>query len=305
MTNKNKKDLQSDASLLYTLTPVIFVFLWSTGFIGSRLSAPHAEPMSFLTWRFLIVAVLLAGFSVLMKAPWPRGETFIKAFIIGALMQGAYLGGVFWAIWKGMPAAVAALIVALQPLATAFLSKPMLGEVITGRHWIGVILGILGVSLVVSPNLAFTEGVTFATLAATIVSMLAISIGSIFQKQWLSDTDMRTANAVQFFGATLFTAVFALTMENFEIVWNGAVIFALAWLIIVLSFGALSLLYLMIRKGAVSKVSGLFFLVPGLTAIIAWIMFGETLNLVQIAGMLICSSGVWLITTFKTPSPTH
>lgn len=277
--------------------PVVFVLLWATGFIGSRLSAPYAEPLSFLSIRFAIVAVLLAVVALVMRASWPDRRTTVQCLITGALIHGGYLGFVFWSIWKGMPAGVSALIVGLQPLMTAILAGIMLSERITARHWTGLFIGLAGVGLVVWPKFTLdAAGITPLTLGANVLAMLSITFGSIYQKRFMTNVDMRTGNAWQFTGAAIVTGVGALTTESYLITWNGSVIFAMVWLVFVLSIGAISMLYIMIRHGEISRVTTLFYLVPGVTAVIAWLMFDERLLPVQIAGMIVCAGAVMLAT---------
>lgn len=277
--------------------PAIFVLLWATGFIGSRLSAPYAEPMSFLSIRFATVAVLLAVAALVMRASWPDRRTTLQCLITGALIHGGYLGLVFWSIWKGMPAGVSALIVSLQPLMTAILAGVMLSERITTRHWGGLAIGTLGVALVVWPRFTLDAlGITPVTVGANFLAMLSITLGSIYQKRFMTNVDLRTGNAWQFFGAAIVTGAAALATESYQIAWNGEVIFAMAWLVFVLSIGAISMLYIMIRHGEISRITTLFYLVPGVTAIIAWLMFDEQLLPVQIAGMIVCATAVMLAT---------
>lgn len=277
--------------------PAMFVVLWATGFIGSRLSAPYAEPLSFLSVRFAIVAVLFALISLALRARWPDRRTALVAVVIGMLTQGGYLGGIFWAIYYGMPAGVAALITALQPLLTTVLAGLFLGERAGLRHWAGLITGIIGVGLVVWPKLTFDNvGITPVTLLAAFLATLSITIGAVLQKRFLSQVDLRTGNALQFVGGGMVVFAGALLSESFAIEWNGDVIFAMAWLVLVLSLGALSLLYLMIRHGEVSRVSSLFFMVPAVTSIIAYFLFDEKLVLVQLAGMVICAGAVLMVT---------
>ncbi len=277
--------------------PAIFVLLWATGFIGSRLSTPYAEPLSFLTIRFGIAAMLLVAVALVMRASWPDRRTTVQCLITGALIHGGYLGFVFWAIWKGMPTGVCALIVGLQPLMTAMLAGIMLSERITARHWTGLIIGMAGVGLVVWPKFTLdAAGITPLTLGASILAMLSITVGSIYQKRFMANVDLRTGNAWQYTGAAIVTGAGALATESWQITWNGPVIFAMTWLVFVLSIGAISLLYLMIRHGEISRITTLFYLVPGVTAVIAWLMFDEQMLPVQIAGMLVCAGAVMLAT---------
>lgn len=221
----------------------------------------------------------------------------VHCMIAGALMHGGYLGFVFWSIWKGMPAGVSALIVGLQPLVTALLAGLVLGERISPRHWLGLLIGLAGIAMVVWPKFTLTaQGITPVTVGANVLAMLSITFGSIYQKHFMSTTDLRTGNAWQFTGATLVTGMVALITESFEITWNAPVILGMTWLVFVLSIGAISLLYLMIRHGEISRITTLFYLVPGVTALIAWVMFGEALVPLQIAGMAVCAGAVMLAT---------
>ncbi len=284
----------------FSFAPMIFVVLWSTGFIGSRLSAPYAEPLSFLSIRFAIVAVLLVIASVVLKAKWPNRKICGWALLTGVFSQGIYLGGIFWAIYYGMPAGVAALITALQPLLVTVLAGRTLDEKSGWLQWSGLFIGLFGVALVVWPKLTFdAQGITPITLAACFIATVSITIGSIMQKRFLNDVDMRTGNALQFVGGGLVVFFVALATENFNIVWNGDVIFAMGWLIFVLSFGAITLLYLLIRRGEVSTVSSLFFLVPAVTAVVAYFMFDETLSFIQLVGMAVCGGAVFIVTHSK------
>ncbi len=297
MSSKPVPTSSDHAPAWLAFAPGVFVFLWSTGFIGSRLTAPYAEPLSFLTIRFAIVACLLAMGGLILKAPWPDRKTALHAMITGGLIHGGYLGGVFWSIWKGMPAGVSALIVGLQPLMTAILAAPFLGERITWRHWAGLVVGIAGVALVVWPKLTLAgHGITPVTVFANVLATLSITVGSIYQKRHMSRLDLRTGNAFQFLGAGIVVGIGALASEHFAITWNGDVIFGMAWLVFVLSIGAITLLYLMIRHGEVSRVAGLFYLVPAVTALIAFVLFGERLLPAQILGMAVCAGAVMLVT---------
>jgi len=285
------------APVWLAFTPGLFVFLWATGFIGARLSADGAEPFSFLFVRCAIVATILTAAALAFRAPWPDRRTAGHAMLVGALIHGGYLGLVFWSINHGLPAGVSALIVGLQPLLTALLAAPMLGERITARHWLGLAVGILGVGLVVWPKLTFgAHGITPANIAASLLATLSITVGSIYQKRYMGGLDLRSGNALQFLGAAAAVGLVALVSENFEIAWTGEVILAMAWLVLVLSIGATTLLYLMIRHGEVSRIAGLFYLVPAVTAVIAWALFGETLSPVQIFGMAVCAGAVMLVT---------
>jgi drug/metabolite transporter (DMT)-like permease len=279
------------------LIPALFVFLWATGFIGARYAMPWAEPFSFLAVRFLLAFAILAAAAMLLGARrlgWPE---VLHAVVAGVLMHGVYLGGVFWAIHRGLPAGLSALIVGLQPLITAVLAGSLLGERILPRHWAGLTAGFAGVAIVLAPKLnAIGGGVTSATLTASLVAVAGMSAGTIWQKRFLGGSDLITGTCWQYVGGALVTIALSLAFETRRYTLNGELIFAMAWLVLVLSIGAIVLLMVMIRDGEMSKVASLFYLVPAVTALIAWALFGEELTLVQIGGMALATFGVALAT---------
>jgi drug/metabolite transporter (DMT)-like permease len=277
--------------------PASFVVLWATGFIGARYAMPWAEPFTFLAIRFVIAAILFAGLAVLLGSAHATREEALHATMAGVLMHGVYLGAVFWAIHRGMPAGLSALIVGLQPLITAVLAGRFLGEAILPRHWAGLGVGLLGVVIVLWPKLgALGGGVTPATLTASLVSVLGMSAGTIWQKRYASGGDLVSATMWQYVGGSAVMILGSLAFETRAVTVNGELIFAMAWLVLVLSVGAIFLLMVMIRDGEMSKVASLFYLVPAVTALIAWALFDERLNLLQIAGMAIATMGVALAT---------
>jgi len=283
-------------SLMFVrLAPLVFVCLWATGFVGARLGMPHAEPGSFLAIRFAIAFLVLALFAMFMKAPWPRGRAIFHVMFVGALVHGLYLGGVFWAVRNGMPGGVSAIVVGLQPLLAAILAGVWLKEEITSRHWLGLIIGIVGVCMVLLPRLDLSgSDVNNATMLACCISVVAISAGTIYQKRFATQTDLRTGTALQYVGAFFPTVLFSMFFESFQIDWNGESLFAMAWLVLVLSITAVFLLMWLIREGSVAKVSSLFFLVPAVAAMMTWILFDERLTPIQIGGMVLCALAVAL-----------
>ena len=281
---------------LFALMPAMFVILWSTGFIGAKYVLPYADPLTFLGVRFLFVIAILLVVAILTSAPWPDSpKLIIHNIISGSFIHGFYLGGVFLSISLGMPAAIAALIVGLQPLATALLSRPLLGERLTRHQWIGVILGLFGVALVLAPRL-YGGGETINPVAVGLcfVALAGITFGTIYQKAFLSESDLRTGGVLQYIGGAIIVGAGALLFEPLYIDWNIKVIGAMIWLVFGLSIGAISLLMLLIRHGEVAKVATLFYLVPPLTALIAWPLFGERLDAVQMLGVGIAGFAVWL-----------
>lgn len=277
------------------LMPVVFVLLWSTGFIGAKFGLPYVEPLTFLLIRLTLVTLLLTAVSLVSRAPWPQSPAAVgRIAVAGLLVHGVYLAGVFLAIAKGLPAGVTALVVGLQPLLTGALSGPLLGERVTGRQWAGLSLGLVGVALVVWEKLSFDaanlEGLGFAAAA-----LLGITFGTLYQKRHGGGMDLRTGTAIQYAATTIVLAVAAPLVETMAVHWSGELIFALAWLSLVLSVGAIFLLFLLIRRGAAAKVASLFYLTPPVTAVVAWAMFGEKLGWTAIAGMAVAVSGVALV----------
>lgn len=275
--------------------PSLFVLLWSTGFIGARLGLPYAEPMTFLAVRFLIVAVMLLVLSLATGAPWPRrGKEYLHIALAGLLLHGVYLGGVFASIYHGVQAGVSALIVGIQPLLVAALAGRILGERVTGLQWFGLTLGLIGVGLVVANKLALGLGSPFG-MALSVLALLGITAGTLYQKRFCANMDLRSGNVIQFVAAGLAITALAFIFERREIVWSGDFIFALAWLCLVLSVGAVTLLYLLIRRGAAAKVSSLFYMVPPCTALVAYFMFDERLSPTALLGMAFAVLGVALV----------
>jgi len=274
--------------------PALFVVLWSTGFIGARLGLPHAGPLTFLTLRYGLAAALLVLIALATRAPWPRRAGEIGHYAVaGLLVHGVYLGGVFIGISLGVEAGVSALIVGLQPLLTAALAGLLLRERVTLRQWAGLALGLLGVALILARKLGQGPGDALGSLAC-VAALLGITAGTLYQKRYCASMDLRTGSVIQFVAAGMATAPLALLFEDGHIDWTGEFVFALFWLVVVLSIGAISLLYLLIRRGAAAQVASLFFLVPPCTALIAWPLFGETLGLAALSGMLLTAIGVAL-----------
>lgn len=277
------------------LMPGLFVLLWSTGFIGAKFGLPYVEPLTFLLVRLSIVAAVLGLVGLALQAPWPRRPVdVLHVSVAGILVHGVYLGGVFKAISLGLPAGVSALVVGLQPLLTATLVGPLLGERVSARQWAGFALGLAGVVLVVWEKLAYEPGYG-AGLALSVVSLLAITVGTLYQKRFCSGMDLRTGTAIQYAATSALLLPLALGLETMEIRWTGEFVFALAWLSLVLSVGAIFLLFALIRRGAAARVASLFYLVPPVTALMAWAMFDERLGLPALAGMALAAIGVALV----------
>lgn len=276
------------------LFPLLFVLLWSTGFIGARYGLPYAEPLSFLFVRYLLVISLMLGVALVMQAPWPRERRqWLHIGVSGILVHAFYLGGVFVAIKQGLPAGVTSLVVGLQPLLTALGAGYVLGEKVLPRQWLGLVLGFGGVALVVSSKFAQADNLG-AMLIPALVALLAITAGTLYQKRFCSKFDLRTGSVIQFVPTAILTGLVVWLSDSYHIQWTGDFYFALAWLVLVLSVGAISLLNVLIRQGSAVNVASLFYLVPASTALIAALMFGETLTGLALVGMALAIGGVYL-----------
>lgn len=264
--------------------------IWASGFVVAKYAAPYAEPLSFLILRYAGVVVLMLVLALVARAPWPGRRQAGHIAVAGVGIQAGYLGGVWAAVAAGMPAGVTALVVNLQPVLTAVFAA-LLGERLGRLQVVGLLLGFAGVTLVVSSKLT-TSGLTPLTLGLTTMALLAITAGTLYQKRFCPEFDLRTGQVVQFAASLLVTLPFTLAFEHFRFDWTPQLIGALAWSVLVLTGGGISLLFLMLRRGAASQVTSYFYLVPGITALMAWAMFGETLGPVAIAGMVVAVLGV-------------
>jgi drug/metabolite transporter (DMT)-like permease len=275
--------------------PATFVFLWATGFIGAKYGLPYAQPATFLTLRFIFVVALMLFLALALRAPWPAsGAQIFHIAVAGVLLHGGYLGGVFTAIYQGMSAGLSALIVGLQPILTAIAAAPLLHERLSARQWLGLALGLGGVALVVMQRLSL-GGLSPFSFGMAILALVSITAGTLYQKRYCAAFDLRTGAVIQFVAAGVVLAPFAVAFEHEPVQWNGEFLFALAWLVLVLSIGAISLLTLLIRHGAATKVASLFYLVPPVTAAIAFALFGETLSVIAWAGFALAVAGVALV----------
>lgn len=279
--------------------PAIFVLLWSTGFIGAKFGLPYAEPFTFLGLRFAIVIVLMVALARVLRAPWPRDRALIGHLLVaGLLLHGAYLGGVFAAIHQGMPSGMASLLVGLQPLLTAVLSQPLLGERVTGRQWLGLLLGFIGVGLVVGEKLlagGASQPLTWGAILAAVIALLGTTFGTMYQKRFCTGMQLTTGTTVQYIGAGAAMLVLALLFETRTVHWTSQFVFALLWLVFVLSLGAILLLMYLIRQSSTARVTSLFYLVPPATALEAFLLFGERLGPLALLGMLLAIAGVALV----------
>ncbi len=284
------------ASAWSRTAPAAFVVLWSTGFIGTKMGIPYAEPFTFLFVRFALAASLLAGLARIGGAAWPAGwRATAHVAVAGILIQAVYLGGVFWAISRGMGAGISATIIGVQPLLTAAAAGVVLGERVTARQWLGLALGFAGIVLVASDRSSTGHG-DWAAVGATVIALLGITAGTLYQKRFAVRMDLRAGSAVQFAASALVVGPAAWASESLRIDWTGEFLLALAWLVLVLSLGAIAILHYLIRHGAAARVASLFYLVPAVTALMAFFLFDERLGVAAFAGMAAVLVGVAMAT---------
>ena len=287
----------SRANAFAPFVPLLFVVLWSTGFIGAKLGLPDAEPLTLLSLRYAAVLAVMGAVAVLTRAPWPATKAqWLHIGVSGLLVHAVYLGGVFTAIRLGLPAGVTALVVGLQPVLTALGAGVFLHERVRPAQWAGLGRGLAGVVLVVAHKVAASAGgaAVVALLAPAVLALAGITAGTLYQKRFCPAFDLRTGSVIQFLPCLVVTALLAARTETMVVHWTPAFVFALGWLVLVLSVGAVSLLNVLIRSGSAVNVASLFYLTPPTTALIAWAMFGETLTGLALVGMGLTVFGVWL-----------
>jgi len=275
--------------------PGLFVVLWSTGFIGGKYGLPYAEPFTYLSLRMICVVSILTVVLVLTRPVWPSGAGIAHSAVTGSLMHGLYLGGVFFAIDRGMSPAVSALIVGMQPVLTSTLANRLLGERVTPLQWLGLLLGLLGVFLVVRSNVAGATAAPLAAWVASVIALIGITLGTLYQKRFGGAIDWRCSFLFQYGAAGLMAGTAALLFERRVVQWDPHFIGALAWMVLVLSLSAIWLLYFLIRRSAATRVVSLFYLTPPVTALMAWAIFGDRLDAWSLIGMAVCAGGVILV----------
>jgi drug/metabolite transporter (DMT)-like permease len=272
-----------------------FVLIWASGFIVARWAAPHADPLTFLVYRYVLSIAVFVAASLALRVPWPRDRgAWRDALIAGMLIHGVYLGGVFWAIFHGMPAGVTALVTGLHPILTAALAIPLLHEHVTGRQWLGIAVGFAGVGLVVAPAVATVHGVPLMALLSSLIATLGFALGTVWQKRSRPAMDLRVNAAIQFIGALILTAPIAWLLEDGRFDRAPAAFGALAWAVLVLSVGGISLLLFLLKRGAASRVAPLLYVSPPVAAFLAFLLFGEALSAIQIAGAALAIAGAYM-----------
>ena len=274
--------------------PAVFVVLWASGFIGAKFGLAYAEPMTFLSLRMIAVVLLLAIVMVFTRPKWPDRAGLFHSAVTGTLVHGCYLGGVFASIENGLSAGLIALVVSLQPVLTSTLANRWLGERVRALQWLGLALGVAGVYLIVRDK-ATTGGATPFAWVSGVVALFGITVGTLYQKRFGGGIDWRPGLCLQYGAALLMFTLGAFAFETRTVQWTPQFLFAIAWLVLVLSFGAVWLLYYLIRRAAATRVVSLFYLTPPVTALMAWALFDERLAPLALLGMAVCVAGVFLV----------
>ena len=277
------------------LMPPVFVFLWATGFIAAKFGLPYAGPFTMLTLRFGIVVVLMTGLALLMRAPWPSRSQWLPIALTGLFVHGGYLGGVFAALETGVEAGVISLVAGLQPVLTGALAGPLLGETVTRRQWFGLALGLAGVVLVVRTKLELGLGTPLGMTFA-MICMASITSGTLAQKKFCGGMDLRTGSVIQFIASFLLVLPIGWWLEGLAVTPSLTLAMSMIWLCVVLSIGAVTLMFILIRRGAAAEVASLFFLVPPTTAALGWLAFGERFDAFSLVGMVMVVFAVALVT---------
>lgn len=273
--------------------PAIFVVLWSTGFVATKYVLNSAEPLTYLSIRMACVVGLMAIIVVIGRPKWPDRAGIGHSIVAGLLVHGFYLGGTAVAISHSIPAGLSALIPGLQPILTSTLANRWLGERVTPLQWTGLLLGLAGVVLILH-NRPMSGEAGWGWLASG-VSLISITLGTLYQRRYCNTIDWRAGNLVQYIAVTIFFGLGAWLFENNEVHWTAEFVLALSWLAVVLSIGSIGLLYWLIRRSAATSVASLFYLVPAVTSLMAYVLFGEKLDAVAITGMTACAAAVFLV----------
>jgi drug/metabolite transporter (DMT)-like permease len=284
--------------------PLIFVVIWSTGFIGAKYGLPYAGPFVYLGLRMGIACALMVGLSIVMRAEWPKSLSEAGRYAMsGLLLHAGYLGGVFFAISRGMPAGLSSLVVGMQPILVAVIAQKTLGDSVSRRQWLGLILGFSGVAIVVIERMRANGGPHGSTSSsadiAILIALLATTMGTIYQKRFNTGMPLASGTAIQYGTAAIVMVVLASFTESFGIDWAPKFIIALTWQVLVLSVLAVTMLMVLIRQHSVSRLSSYLYLVPPLTALEAYVMFHERLSVSMLVGMLIVAAGIVLVV--RTP----
>ena len=279
---------------LQRFAPLVFVLLWSTGFVGAKYGLPYADPFIFLAIRVLLASLLLFIVAQLMSMQIRIGrEAITRSFLIGFFLHACYLGGVFYSISQGLPAGVAAVVTSLQPVLVSLIAIKVLGEKLRAKQVIGLFLGLVGVLLVLGPT--FDSQISWTAVAAIVIALIGSTTATLLQKKVGADIPLLAGTAYQYLFSGAVLALLALGTGQMSITWNAQFIGAFIWLLLVLSVGAILLLLWLLNTGSAASVSSLFYLVPPATAIEAFFLFGEKVNTQGLLGIGVTALGVWLV----------
>ena len=279
---------------LSSVAPILFVLLWSTGFVGAKYGLPYADPFIFLSVRVLIAALILFAVAALMKLPIAIGTSAIsRSSVIGFFLHACYLGGVFFSISKGLPAGVAAVVTSLQPVLVSLLAVKVLGEQLRAKQVVGLVLGLVGVVLVLGPS--FEQDIPTSAVIGILVALIGSTSATLLQKKIGTDVPLVSGTAYQYLASGFVLALAAIATGGTRITWSSQFIVAFVWLIAVLSVGAILLLLWLLNTGSAASVSSLFYLIPPATALEAFFLFGEKVNTQGFLGIGITALGVWLV----------
>jgi drug/metabolite transporter (DMT)-like permease len=279
---------------LARFAPVLFVLLWSTGFIGAKYGLPYADPFIFLSVRVLIAGLILFAVAAVMKSPIAIGVSAItRSSLIGFFLHACYLGGVFYSISKGLPAGVAAVVTSLQPVLVSVLAVRVLGEQLRFKQVVGLLLGLIGVVLVLGPS--FEQDIPVSGVIGILVALIGSTAATLLQKKIGADVPLIAGTAYQYLASGFVLALAAIATGGTRIEWSGQFVVAFVWLIAVLSVGAILLLLWLLNSGSAASVSSLLYLVPPATALEAFLLFGEKVNTQGFLGIGITALGVWLV----------
>ena len=294
---------------LERFAPALFVFLWSTGFVGAKYIVPYAEPFTFLTIRYVIAAAILIAIAALLKQPLKlTRDQVIASVAVGLLLHVIYIGGVFYAVSLGVSAGISAVIVSIQPVLVSILAVPLLGERIRWVQVVGLVLGVAGIALLLLPKVFqgdYSSAISEVGIVICVIALLGTSAGYLVQKKLGGDIPFLTGTGMQYVVSAVVFALLSALTEDQRVEWSPEFLFGLAWIVLMLSIGSIVLLYEMLRAGSASKVSSLYYLVPPVAAIQAYFLFDEVIPPIGILGMALAGLGVVLVmrqVVEKTPA---
>ncbi len=284
----------SAASALFW--PTVFILLWSSGYVAGKVGLPYAGPFTLIFLRFSVAALILLAVALLTRAPWPQtGKQWLHIAVVGVLIQALQFSGLYSGLAMGVSAGISALIVGLMPIFTAVGAVYFLGERVTRRQIAGLAIGLAGVLLVVADKVRVDAG-GVAGYVCVVMALVGITLGTLYQKKHCGSMDLRTGGFIQLTVASVIVGTLAWLHEGFAVDWTTELVGSSLWLSLVNSIGAISVLFLMVRRGEASRVASLFYLIPAVTALMGYAVLGETLTPVQALGFIVSASGVYLTT---------